>query len=223
MLVKPVIILNFKSYPQTAGKAGLELAELAVDLASHYSVELYVAPQLTDTSMISHAGLPVFAQHCDPVIGNGGTGKVALDSLAKLGVKGILINHSEYPQPLRDVLFLTSKAREFGLKSCVCIPDEGMLGDLKHSGPDFLAIEPPELIGGNVSVSTAKPELLRRVFDYVSKYMHPTRRICGAGIKSLEDVKMAKTLGADGILVASGFVLSPNPRASLEELIVGFG
>lgn len=221
--MRPVIILNFKSYPQAAGKAGLRLAELAVELASSHHVELYVAPQLVDTSMMSYAGIPVFAQHCDPVVGNGGTGRVALDSLAKLGVKGVLINHSEYPQQPQEIVFLVSKSREFGLSSCVCIPDEKALPALGGSEPDFLAIEPPELIGGSVSVSAAKPELLRTVFDYVERNMGSTRRICGAGIKTLEDVRKAKMLGAEGILVSSGFVLSEDPRRSLEDLIAGFG
>lgn len=221
--MKPVIFLNFKSYPQTVGKAGLELAKDAVELAERHGVELYVAPHLVDTSMMSYAGLPVFAQHCDPIVGNGGTGRVTLDSLAKLGVKGVLINHSEYPQTLEEILFLASKSREFGLKSCVCIPDEKILEDLRRVEPDFLAVEPPELIGGNVSVSVAKPGLLRRVFGYVYENMRSTRPICGAGIKTLEDVRAAKRLGAEGILVASGFVLSSNPKKSLEELIAGFG
>jgi len=53
--------------------------------------------------------------------------------------------------------------------------------------------------------------------------MRSTRGICGAGIKSAEDVRKAKALGAAGVLVASGYVLADNPRRALEDLVSGFG
>ncbi len=221
--MKPVVFLNFKSYPQAVGKEGLELAQTALDVAEEHGVELYIAPQLVDTSMFCYSGIPVFAQHCDPVVGNGGTGRISVDTLTKLHVKGLLINHSEYPQELGEILFLVGEARRRGLKSCVCIPDEKLLDALGNSAPDFLAVEPPELIGGNISVSSAKPELLSSVFGFIEANMRSTRGICGAGIKSGEDVRKAKALGAAGVLVASGYVLADNPRRALEDLVTGFG
>jgi len=133
--MKPVVFLNFKSYPQAAGKEGLELAQTALDVAEEHDVELYIAPQLVDTSMFCYSGIPVFAQHCDPVIGNGGTGRISVDTLTRLHVKGLLINHSEYPQG--EILFLVGEARRRGLKSCVCIPDEKLLGGFGESCTGF--------------------------------------------------------------------------------------
>ncbi|MEM0120858.1 MAG: triose-phosphate isomerase [Thermoprotei archaeon] len=221
--MRPVVFLNFKSYPQAAGKKGLKLAQIALEVAKEYDVEIYIAPQLVDTSMLSYSGVPVFAQHCDPMVGNGGTGKIGVDTLEMIGAKGLLINHSEYPQTVGEILFLVGEAKRRGLKSLVCIPDEHLLYDLKDSTPDFLAVEPPELIGGNISVSAAKPELLTSVFEFVASSMRSTRRVCGAGIKSGEDVRKARVLGAEGVLVSSGFVLADDPKSALEDLATGFG
>jgi triosephosphate isomerase len=220
--MRPIIILNFKSYPQAVGTSGLELARTAMEVAGSHGVELYVAPHVVDTSMYCFNGIPVFAQHCDPVEGNGGTGRVTVDGLAKLNAKGILINHSEYPQEIKEILFLVGAARKYGLKTCICIPNDSFLSRLRGAEPTFLAVEPPELIGGDVSVSSAKPQLLSSVFRYLSANMPSTRGICGAGIKKSDDVRKAKALGADGVLVASGYVLANNPRRFLEELITGF-
>lgn len=43
--------------------------------------------------------------------------------------------------------------------------------------------------------------------------------MCGAGVKTGEDVRAAMDLGADGVLLASGVVKAKDPEAALRDLI----
>jgi len=81
---------------------------------------------------------------------------------------------------------------------------------------EYIAYEPPELIGGDISVSEAKPEIIERITSKVDNLL------VGAGIKKKEDVKRSLELGAKGILVASGVVKAKNPYKILEEFVVCF-
>jgi triosephosphate isomerase len=56
----------------------------------------------------------------------------------------------------------------------------------------------------------------------VTKDISPqTFVLCGAGIKSENDVRRAMELGAKGILVASGVVKAKDIEKSMENLIKG--
>ena len=68
--------------------------------------------------------------------------------------------------------------------------------------PEFLAIEPPELIGTGTAVSKARPELVRGSVMAASERGFRGMVLCGAGIVSGEDAQAAMRLGAQGILVA---------------------
>ena len=81
----------------------------------------------------------------------------------------------------------------------------------------MIAVEPPELIGGDISVSKAGPEIIERAVDFVGK----NQVLVGAGIRDLEDVTIALKLGACGVLVASGVVKVADPYAVLLGLVSG--
>ncbi len=87
--------------------------------------------------------------------------------------------------------------------------------------PDFITIEPPELIGGDISVSKANPEIIKKSVDIVRKISPKAMVLCGAGIKTKEDVEKAIQLGAKGVLVASGVVKIKNLEETMEELLKG--
>ena len=84
--------------------------------------------------------------------------------------------------------------------------------------PDYVAIEPPELIGGTTSISEAKPKLI----EETSKASKIINILCGAGIHREEDVRIAKELGADGVLVASGVIKAKNVQREIMNLLRGF-
>ena len=84
--------------------------------------------------------------------------------------------------------------------------------------PEFVAYEPPELIGGKVSVAEAKPEAVSRIVKLLPDY----QIIIGAGVKNADDVKKALKLGAKGVLVSSAVVRAKDPEKKLLELAEGF-
>ena len=90
--------------------------------------------------------------------------------------------------------------------SIICVKDIVEVKNNVKLNPDFIAIEPPELIGSGKAVSKEKPELIAKAADIVNKSKNKTKLLCGAGIVSGEDVAKAIKLGSKGILVASGII-----------------
>ena len=110
-------------------------------------------------------------------------------------------------------------ARKAGLATVLCTADVEATARGAALRPDYVAVEPPELIGGNISVSTARPEVISDSVAAVAGSNVPL--LCGAGVKTQVDVTKAMELGAAGILLASGVVKAPKPRIVLEELVQG--
>ena len=80
--------------------------------------------------------------------------------------------------------------------------------------PDYLVIEPPELVGGKKSVSKEKPELISKIKSKIKM-----KFLVGAGVHTHEDVIIACKLGAAGIAVSSAITKAKNPEKKLRELI----
>jgi len=83
--------------------------------------------------------------------------------------------------------------------------------------PDFIAIEPPELIGSGKAISTEKPDLIKKAASIINNSENKTKLLCGAGIVSGEDVAKALELGSKGILVASGIIKAKNWNKIISE------
>jgi triosephosphate isomerase len=108
-----------------------------------------------------------------------------------------------------------------GLFTVVCAESldraRAILGFAAISQPDLIALEPPELIGGDISVSTAQPELISAAVEVVGA----GRLLVGAGVKNGMDVAIALRLGASGVLLASGVTKAADPKKVLEDLTSG--
>ena len=87
--------------------------------------------------------------------------------------------------------------------------------------PDYIAIEPPELIGGDISVTSASPEIVENSVKNIKKINPKVKVLCGAGVKTGKDVKKALELGTEGVLLASGVVKAENPEKVLRDLVDG--
>ena len=113
---------------------------------------------------------------------------------------------------MESIEFLVKKTADLGLLSCVCADTPEKSKQVARLLPNFVAFEPPELIGTGISVSKAKPELLKKSVEAIQEggggKVVP---LCGAGISTPEDVKKAFELGARGILVASAIVKAEDP------------
>jgi triosephosphate isomerase (TIM) len=99
---------------------------------------------------------------------------------------------------------------------CARTPDEA--AELARLNPNFIAIEPPELIGSGKAVSKENPKVILDTVKLVSANSESTRVICGAGIVDKSDVRSAVDLGVIGILVASGIVKAKSWYEKILEL-----
>jgi triosephosphate isomerase len=101
----------------------------------------------------------------------------------------------------------------------VCTNNEATSAAAAALSPDYVAIEPPELIGSGVSVSKANPEIIQRSVATVRQVNPNVRVLTGAGIQSGDCVKIAIDLGTDGVLLASSVVKAKDPGVVLRDLV----
>jgi triosephosphate isomerase len=102
--------------------------------------------------------------------------------------------------------------------SIVCADDLQEVEVLSQFSPDYLAIEPPELIGKGIAVSKANPSIITDSVQVVKKISPRVKVLCGAGIVDKTDVQKALELGAEGILISSGVVKSASWYDKILEL-----
>lgn len=218
----PRLIVNLKAYPQTLGRRAVALCHSALGLEREFDVPIVICPQAADLRPCAETGARVFAQHLDKVVRPEATGWQSAEVLVDAGCSGVLLNHSEHRLPGGDVGWYVDAARGAHLVSVLCTRDNRESEALAATRPDLVAVEPPELIGGDVAVTTADPEVVRRSVLAVQSRAPGTPVLCGAGVKSAQDVARAVELGAHGILVASGVTKAPDPAKALRHLASGF-
>lgn len=221
MIMKPVLLINLKAYAQGTGGNALNIAKEAEALIND-KVEIIIAAQAADIRMLSRGtSVPVFAQHVDPVTEGSRTGWILPESVKEAGAVGTLLNHSERQMKTDDIRRSMERCRKLGLRTVVCAATPEKARELASMRPDYIAIEPPELIGGGISVSKARPDVIRKSVEKVAS-VGEIPVLCGAGVKDGDDVEKAIELGADGVLVASGVVKSENAKNAMTELLSGF-
>jgi len=218
------IILNFKTYEESTGDKALKLAKICDEVAKESGAKIIVIPQPCDIYGISQGiEIPVYAQHIDNIKAGSNTGHILPESVKASGAVGSLINHSEIRLKLADIEANIRKLKELGMVSIVCTNNVEVTKAAAALGPDFVAIEPPELIGSGVSVSKAQPEIISGSVDAAKSVNPDVKVLCGAGISTGEDVKKAIELGTCGVLLASGVVKAKDPKAVLLDLVKGLG
>ncbi len=213
-----MIVTNFKTYQSATAENAIKLAKIHQEVADELGVDIRVAVQAVDLAKVIDAvKIPVFAQHIDPVNFGSATGHVLPEAVKSIGAEGTILNHSERRLD-REVLSKSIvRAKEVGLITIVCAetPEEG--ASFLEFDPDYIAVEPPELIGGDISVSSAQPEII----ENAAKLIGTEKLLVGAGVKTGEDVKICIKLGAKGVLLASGITKAEDPKAVLVDLAGG--
>jgi triosephosphate isomerase len=219
---KPLVIINFKTYELSTGEKALELAKICDNVAKDTGANIIVAVSATDIAMIvKEVSIPVYAQHIDPFEYGSHTGHILPQVVKYLGAQGTLLNHSERRLRIDVLEESVLAAKKVGLKTVVCAND-AIVGEAVHTfQPDYIAVEPPELIGGTVSVSNAKPQVVRDSVNRICGSHAKGNVLVGAGIKNNKDFKKSLKLGAIGILLASGITKAKKPEKTLRELIKG--
>jgi triosephosphate isomerase (TIM) len=219
MLKRPVVIVNLKTYPQATGEGALRIAQAAARVAEETGAGMAIAPQAADIRLVRDAGVPVFAQHAQPRTPGSNTGYDLAPALKGAGAVGTLINHAEHRLTLADVSAAVEIAKAMDWQSVVCTDTTRTSAAAAALSPDFVAVEPPELIGGDVSVTSADPDIVSGARDAVKRVSSDVRLLCGAGVKTGDDVAAALELGADGVLLASGVAKAKDPEAALRGLL----
>ena len=212
-------MVNFKCYEAGTGKNALKLARICESVSKEYKVNIAVAPQFTDMYIISkEVNIPIFSQHIHPIEPGAFTGHISPLAIKECGAVGTLINHSEKKLRIEEIKKCVEVAKKYDLITVCCSGNIDESREIARFNPDFIAYEPPELIGTGISVSKTKPEVVTETVNEIKKINPKIKVLCGAGITNGEDVKKAIELGTVGVLVASGVVKAKNPKSVLEDM-----
>jgi triosephosphate isomerase len=203
-----MFVINCKNYEEIAGNEIIKFVKIAEKVSKKFKVKIAIAPPQHLIGLVSNSSITILAQHIDDSKIGSTTGFVIPELLKKSKVKGSLINHSEHRISSEEIQKLVLKLKELKMISILCVKDVAEAKKYAKLDPDYIAIEPPELIGSGKAVSKEKPELITKAAIAVKSAKNKTKLLCGAGIVSGEDVSKAAELGSKGILVASGIVKS---------------
>ena len=217
---KPLIVLNFKTYSESVGEKAVSMAKYCEEVSNDSGVDIIACPQIPDIYRVAcSVKIPVFAQHIDAAGAGSYTGHITADCVKSAGARGTLINHSERRLLLADVDSAIQSAKKAGLKTIVCTNNIAVTSAAAALSPDFVAIEPPELIGSGNPVSKANPEIVSGSVSAVKKINPMVKVLCGAGISTGDDVAAALRLGAVGVLLASVVIKAKDPKLALFDLV----
>ena len=211
------ILVNLKAYDCDP----VELGRTAATVADDTGVRIAVAPQPTQVAAVAQTGVETWGQHVDPIDHGSHTGHVHPGGVADAGAAGTLVNHSERRLRLAAIEETVERATAAGLQTVVCGNTPEQVAAAAALRPDAVAVEPPALIGGDESVATADPAIVADAVRAVGGVADDVATYCGAGVSTGEDITAAASLGADGVLLASGVALADDPRAVLTDLAAG--
>jgi triosephosphate isomerase len=219
--MQPLIVVNFKTYATAMGQKAVDLAQ-AMERASKDHVRMIAVVSAFDLHAVKQAApsLEVWSQHLDPVGQGSFTGWLQPENAIERGAQGTIINHAEHKVDIEHVQQLMQQLPdEFPM--CACAADVDEAHRLAELGPSFIAVEPPELIGGDISVTTSDPAIVSDTVNAVRAINPQVRVLCGAGVKDGKDVRTAVELGAHGVLLASGVTKASDVDVVLADLVAG--
>ena len=213
----PLIVVNFKTYSTAMAQSAETLGQHMANVETIARM-VAVASAFDLSSVSSISGLEVWSQHLDPVGQGSHTGWLEPETAIARGASGTIINHAEHKVSLEHVEKLMAMLPE-GFPICACAADVDEARALAKLGPTFIAVEPPELIGGDISVTTADPAIVSDTVAAVKEINPGVRVLCGAGVKNGQDVATAISLGAEGVLLASGVTKANDVQRVLNDLV----
>ena len=210
MKMKPTLLINLKTYKQ--GNSVLKLAKIIQKIDK----DIIVGVQPTDIYKIScNTRLKIYSQHVDYFEPGRHTGFVLPEAVKEVGAVGAFLNHSEHKLKFDELKKTVQRCKKVKIKTAIFASNLAEAKKIEKLKPDYLIIEPPELVAGRISVSKAKPSLI----STISKNLK-SKFLVGAGINSKQDVITAMKLGASGIGVSSAITKSKNPEKVIKELML---
>jgi triosephosphate isomerase (TIM) len=216
-------IINLKNYLEISGHRALMITKEAERVSQNLGTRIMISPPQPLLAWVAkNTNLEIVSQHVDANQIGPSTGFTIPEMVKESGAIGSLINHSEHPIDIIYITEIIKKMRSLKLVSVVCAKNFNELTMIAKLEPDYIAIEPPELIGTKRSISTEKPSLISESCQYLDSNRIKSKLICGAGINTPEDVRIALDLGSDGILAASSIVKSDKWYEKIYELASQF-
>jgi len=204
-----MFIINFKTYKQ--GGSVIKLAKIVKDS----NKKIIIALQPTDIYRVKkETNLGIYSQHVDYFEPGRNTGFILPEAIKSSGAIGTFLNHSEHKLKFSILKKTIQRCKKLNLKTIVFAKNLNEAKKISKLKPTFIALEPPELIAGKISISQANPDLIKRVIKEIKINL-----LVGAGVNNKKDVQIAKKLGAKGILVSSAVLKSSNPEKIIKELL----
>ena len=214
--MKRPLIINFKNYEEVSGDRAIKLADSARQVAENLQLEIVLAPPHPVLALLAkEIRIPVICQHVDDEKMGPSTGFIMPEIAKSYGAVGSLINHSEHRMEMNSISRLVERLRKLDMVSIVCAQEPQEVVEISNLEPDFIAIEPPELIGSGRAVSKENPAIITKSIEGAGSR---SSIICGAGISDKDDVSKAMDLGSQGILVASGVIKAASWEKKITEL-----
>ena len=201
-----MIVINFKNY-----KFGKETVGLARAIEKYLPKSIVCPPAMDVDEIAALTKLKVYAQHVDNQEGERATGFVLASGLKKLGVIGSLLNHSEHRISEKEIRETIEKCNKVGLKIILCAESVAEARKFISFKPEAIAFEDRELIGSGKSITDFKSDDVKKFVAIMNR--SGVKALCGAGISSAEDIRVAFELGCDGVLIASAIVKGDLGRA----------
>lgn len=218
-----MIFVNYKTYEEGSGQKAVALTKVLEEVAHATQVKIIPVVQIIDAEMIvASTTLEVWIQHVDPVNFGAHTGWTLPEEVAKIGISGVFLNHSEHKFENFDTLYTANeKAMSANLKTLIFASDLEELKKICTLSPTYVAYEPAGLVGSTTtSVAEAEPEIILKASEIARGASLPL--IVGAGIHTMSDVKKSLEFGAVGVAVATDVVKATDPKKELTELTEGF-
>src|SRR3989344_2858570 len=185
-----MLIVNFKKY-----KKGKKAVELAKTIEKYDKKALIALLPREIINIKGKTSLRVLSQYVK--------NKEDIYISKKYNVYGSLLNHSDYPISVDKIKDINKNASNIRVKLIICASSLKMAKKVKSLNPKpwAIAYEDPKLIGTGRSITEYKKD---NVKEFV-KLLKGTGifALCGAGVSTAEDVKMAKNLGCQGVLISS--------------------
>ena len=218
--MKPIILINFKTYKESVADKALQLAK-QISKVKKTNYDIIVAPSLLTTKEIAQrTDLTVYSQHTDFVELGSHTGRIPAKELKSIGVKGTILNHSERKITLNYLKNIVELCKANKLKIVICASTLSEIKKVAQFNPDYIAYEPKKLIGGNISVTESNPDIIVEAVELVNYISPKTKLLCGAGIHSKEDLGHALLLGTHGVLIGHAVPKAKDPAKFLREMLM---
>jgi triosephosphate isomerase len=207
--MKSLLLINFKTYQ--FGSDALKLAKKIERIDKN----ILISVQATDIYKISkETNLKIYAQHVDYKIPGRNTGFILPEAVKANGAKGVCLNHSEHSLDFKTIKDTIERCKKLKLKVIIFAKNISEAKKLEKLNPEYIIIEPPELVSGKISVAQAKPDLIKKI-----KKALKSKFLVGAGIHSREDVLISEKFGANGVALSSAITKSKNPEKKLKQIL----